>query len=149
MVSLSNSAEYALRAMVWLAAGAAEIQTTQQIAEGTHVPSAYLSKVLQSLSRADLVHSQRGLGGGFVLARPAREITALQVVEAVDPAHRPAGCPLSIAAHEGNLCALHRTVEEALAQSRKLLGKTTLAQLWRCQRGATPFAMERSSSRSP
>ena len=46
--------------------------TTEAIAKLTRVPQGYLSKVLQSLSKAGLVHSQRGIGGGFVLARGAR-----------------------------------------------------------------------------
>lgn len=147
MVVLSNSAEYALRAMVWLAGSAAELQTTQQIAEGTQVPPAYLSKVLQSLARAGLVRSQRGLGGGFALTASAAKITALQIVEAVDGTPPPAACPLGIAAHRGRLCALHRTVADALAQSRNALDQTSLAALWHCERTTTPFARKRSTQR--
>jgi Rrf2 family nitric oxide-sensitive transcriptional repressor len=61
----SQTVEYALRAMVHLAAEAPGARTTDQIAKATLVPRAYLSKVLQSLIRSGLVHSQRGLGGGM------------------------------------------------------------------------------------
>jgi Rrf2 family protein len=147
MTSLSNSAEYTLRAMVWLAGTTDEVQTTQQIADGTHVPPAYLSKVLQALSRANLVRSQRGLRGGFALAQSAEAIMALQIVEAVDRPHKAEGCPLGIPAHRGRLCALHRTVADALAKSRDALSQTSLTQLSRCERTATPFGRTRSKKR--
>ncbi|MBW2454041.1 MAG: Rrf2 family transcriptional regulator [Deltaproteobacteria bacterium] len=148
MVTLSSSAEYALRAMVWLAAHPSGRQTTQQIGEATGVPVAYLSKVLQSLARAKLVRSQRGLGGGFALARPAGEITALHIVDAVDGPPPAEGCPLGIAAHKGKRCALHRTVEQALAQSRDALGMASLAELLHCDDCPSPFAPRPDTSRA-
>jgi Rrf2 family protein len=55
-----------------------------QISESTGVPVEYLRKVLQRLSRARLVASERGRGGGFRLARPAERITLLNIVEAIE-----------------------------------------------------------------
>ncbi|NUQ01687.1 MAG: Rrf2 family transcriptional regulator, partial [Armatimonadetes bacterium] len=94
---ISQTAEYALRAIVCLAAQPEGRLTTPQIAGATRVPAGYLSKVLQLLGRAGLVRSQRGLGGGFVLARPAELISVLDVVNAVDPIQRITGCPLELA----------------------------------------------------
>ena len=65
----SQTVEYALRAVVHLADQAPAARTTDQIAAATLVPKAYLSKVLQRLERAGLVHSQRGVGGGMTLAK--------------------------------------------------------------------------------
>ena len=70
---LSQTAEYALRAIAWLSSAPSEPQTTEAIAAGTGVPEGYLSKVLQSLRRAELVRSKRGITGGFVLGRSAEE----------------------------------------------------------------------------
>ena len=70
----SQTVEYALRAIVFLADRNPETTTTEQIAEVTRVPSAYLSKVLQSLSRGGLVRSQRGLRGGFTLTKDPSEM---------------------------------------------------------------------------
>lgn len=77
---ISQTAEYALRAMVYLAAEQRDsgsdvpvLQMVQQIADGTRVPVNYLSKVLQQLTRARLIHSQRGLAVAFTsCARPQR-----------------------------------------------------------------------------
>src|SRR5690349_12957032 len=112
---ISQTVEYALRATVYLADQAPEPRTTEQISAVTRVPHAYLSKVLQNLARAGVVASQRGLHGGFILARPAEHLTILEVVNAVDPIRRIRQCPLGIATHGTFLCPLHRRLDEALA----------------------------------
>ncbi len=68
IVMISQTVEYALRAVAHLAAESPNSCKTQRIAEVTQVPSAYLSKVLQSLAKAKIVRSQRGIGGGVTLA---------------------------------------------------------------------------------
>lgn len=125
----SQTVEYALRAVVHLAQHAPAPRTTDQIAEATLVPRAYLSKVLQSLSRAELVHSQRGLGGGMALGKPAKNLTILEVVNAVEPLQRIRTCPLGLAAHGVQLCPLHSRMDAALATVEAALGGTTLAEV--------------------
>ena len=92
---LSQTVEYALRAVVHLAMRAPEPQTTATIAEVTQVPPAYLAKVLQGLKEKNIVHLQRGIGGGVSLAQSPDKLTILDVVNAVDPIKRinrlPAG----------------------------------------------------------
>ncbi len=68
---ISQSAEYALRAVVWLAGHPESTLSTPEIARPTMVPAGYLSKVLQALARNGLVVSTPGRAGGFVLNRPA------------------------------------------------------------------------------
>src|SRR5437763_13868483 len=82
---ISQTVEYALRAIVHLAAYPGAAQTNRQIAEATKVPMPYLSKVLQQMTRAGLIRSHRGLRGGFTLARRPDEITVFEVFEVVDP----------------------------------------------------------------
>jgi Rrf2 family protein len=125
----SQTVEYALRAVVHLAAQAPQARTTDQIAAATLVPRAYLSKVLQSLTRAGVVQSQRGLGGGMSLARPASELTILEVVNAVEPIQRIRICPLGLAAHGVHLCPLHSRMDAALATVEEALGSSTLAEV--------------------
>ncbi len=79
---ISQTSEYALRAMVFLAMQNSAA-TGQGIAEVTKVPPGYLSKIMQQLVKSKLVNSQRGIGGGFVLARTPAEISILDVVNAV------------------------------------------------------------------
>ncbi len=125
----SQTVEYALRAVVHLAATVPDPQTTEAIAKATRVPQAYLSKVLQSLVQAGIVKSQRGMGGGMALAKKPAELTILEVVNAVDPIRRIKTCPLDLASHGVNLCPLHRRVDNALAMVEDAFGSTTLQEV--------------------
>ncbi len=125
---ISLTAEYALRAVAWLAGNAGQPLTTRQIARHTQVPAGYLSKVLQALVRAGLVRSQRGLGGGFSLNRRPAQITVLDVVRASDPPRRIERCPLGID-HVTVLCPLHRRLDAIMDLVEKAYRETTIAEL--------------------
>jgi Rrf2 family protein len=125
---ISQTAEYALRAIVYLASQVGAPRTVQQVAEVTRVPAGYLSKVMQGLSRAHLVHSQRGLHGGFTLSVPAEQLTVYDVIQAVDPIRRIRSCPLGLKGHV-NLCPLHRRLDHALAMVEEALKASTMAEL--------------------
>ncbi len=125
----SQTVEYALRAVVYLADQSPSARTTDQVAEATRVPKAYLSKVLQGLKRGGLVHSQRGVHGGITLTRTPKELTLLEVINAVEPIQRIATCPLGLQAHGVNLCPLHRRLDDALASVEDAFRKTTLAEV--------------------
>lgn len=132
----SQTAEYALRAVVWLAGHPTESQTTRQIADGTRVPAGYLSKVLQSLVRAGLVESQRGIGGGFT-ALPAEDMTVLDVINAVDPIQRIVSCPLGLEIHGDALCPLHAKLDDTLAMIEEAFRSTTVADVLKGPRKKT------------
>ena len=125
----SQTVEYALRAVVHLASEAPAPLTTEQIAAKTLVPRAYLSKVLQSLGRAGLVHSQRGMGGGMTLTREPDQMTILDVVNAVEPIQRITTCPLGLKTHGVRLCPLHRRLDNALLSVEQAFAQTTLAEV--------------------
>lgn len=143
----SQTTEYALRAVVALAAAAPEPLTTERIARDTRIPVGYLSKVLQMLGRAGIVRSRRGLGGGFTLARAPHLTTALDIVNAVDPIRRIRSCPLGVARHGRTLCALHRRMDEALSALERVYADARLSDLIEeaerpplCDVGASPAA---------
>ncbi len=125
----SQTVEYALRAVVHLASQAPAAQTTDQIAKATRVPKAYLSKVIQGLCQAKIVHSKRGIGGGVVLVKNPSELNILEVVNAVDPIRRIRECPLGLEAHGVHLCPLHKRLDNALAMVEDAFRQTTLAQI--------------------
>lgn len=126
---ISQTVEYALRAVVFLADRRESPSTTQQIAAATHIPPAYLSKVMQNLGRAGLVGSRRGLRGGFTLSRPPEAMTIWDVLEAVEPLRRIRTCPLELAAHRIRLCPLHQKLDDALALIERAMRDTTLAAI--------------------
>ncbi len=81
----SRSAEYAIRAFVYLAAvPSGKYAMVKQIAEESDIPSHFLAKILQQLARQGFLRSSKGPTGGFALRYPAPEITLLQIVEAID-----------------------------------------------------------------
>lgn len=125
----SQKVEYALRAVVYLAQNPGEGRTTEQIAQATKVPPAYLAKVLQGLVHAGVLRSQRGLGGGVALVRDPEELTILEVVTAVDPIRRINECPLGLAAHGVDLCPLHKRLDHALELVEVALRQSTLAEI--------------------
>lgn len=126
---ISQTAEYALRAVVHLASDPDRSHTNREIAEATHVPDSYLSKVLQSLARYRIVRSRRGLHGGFTLVKPPSRITIFDVVNAVDPLPRIRECPLGIKSHGKKLCPLHRRLDQAIAAVEQAFKQTTVADL--------------------
>lgn len=135
----SQTVEYALRAVVYLANEAPAARTTDQIAIATKVPKAYLSKVLQGLARHDIVHTQRGVGGGITLCKTPVELTILEVVNAVEPIERIHSCPLGLVTHGKHLCPLHRRMDDALASVEEAFGSTTLAEILAEPTSSTPL----------
>jgi Rrf2 family nitric oxide-sensitive transcriptional repressor len=135
----SQTVEYALRTVVWLASQGDEPRTTQQIAEATKIPAGYLAKVLQSIGRARLVVARRGIGGGFTLARSPDDLSLLEVINAVDPIRRIERCPLGLKSHSTRLCPLHLRLDGAIALIEKELGETKISDLFETTSNGQPF----------
>jgi len=125
----SQTVEYALRAVVYLAYEAPEARTTEQIHQATKVKKAYLSKILQGLAKKGIVQTQRGVGGGVSLAKAPEELTILDVVNAVEPIERIITCPLGLSSHGARLCPLHKRMDAALASVETAFKNTTLAEV--------------------
>ena len=83
---ITNKGEYGLRIAMRLARNypTGELTTTHEIAEVEHLPEEYIQKLLWHLLQAGVIESRRGAKGGFILARPPREITARQIVWALE-----------------------------------------------------------------
>lgn len=133
---VSQTVEYALRAMSHLASLRGVAATCQTISAATRVPQGYLSKIMRDLVCADLVRSFRGPRGGFTLARDPARITILDIVNAVDPIRRIESCPLENPLHV-QLCPLHKCLDDVLAQMEQTFRTATLGSVLdsACQRG--------------
>jgi len=135
----SQTAEYALRIVVFLAHVEGKPATNKQIAATTRVPEGYLAKIIQQLGRARLVESQRGLGGGAKLAKPATDITMYDVVAAVSSLPRIRECPLGLAAHGTKLCPVHRRLDDAMAHVEQIFKAATIAEMIAPKVGSIPL----------
>lgn len=84
MIRLTNLADYAVVLASHLAARPDMLHTASELSAETSIPVPTVSKILGALSRGNILMSQRGLKGGFRLARPAKDISVCDIVEAVD-----------------------------------------------------------------
>lgn len=97
---ISTKGRYALRVMLDLAGQAEGYLSLKEIADRQQISVKYLESIAAILNRAGLVRSQRGKDGGYCLARPAKEITAAQVLRLTEGTLSPVACP----SLEGNPC---------------------------------------------
>ena len=84
-MQITRQADYAVRAVLYLARQEnAERAATSAIAKEQRIPPSFLAKIISQLSIAGLLHTSRGARGGVTLAREAKDISLLEVVEAID-----------------------------------------------------------------
>ncbi len=131
-ITLSKRGDYVIRSAICLArAGpSGKLVKIRELVADTSVPSTFASQILGDLVRAGLATSKAGRGGGYRLAKPAEEVTALEVVESAEGPLRSERCALG----EGPcrweaVCPMHDTWTAATAALRDTLAATTLAQL--------------------
>ncbi len=84
-MQITRQADYAVRAVLYLARlGNTERAATSTVAEEQRIPPSFLAKIISQLSIAGLLHTSRGARGGVTLARDPKDITLLEVIEAID-----------------------------------------------------------------
>ncbi|MEM8618361.1 MAG: Rrf2 family transcriptional regulator [Actinomycetota bacterium] len=141
---ISTRGDYACRALLSLALHADEGGPTsvRDIADRTALPQPYLEQILLALKGAGLVRSKRGVGGGYVLARPPAEIKLSEIVSAVDgpitlgdfgQPHQDGACD-----HEGQ-CVLLQIWDLAGEHMRTYLDSYTLDQIAAIANGDAPW----------
>ena len=129
-MKLTRASTYALHAVVHMAVqGQNKPVASHIIAEARHIPERFLLKVLKPLVSAGILRSIKGPSGGYQLARPANQITMLEVVEAVDGPVR-GQVPAYHDADKGNLDRqLESICEQAAEQLRRHLQKVRITEL--------------------
>jgi Rrf2 family protein len=130
-MQITRQADYALRAMLYLSRLDTNIRAaTSQIADEQQIPPSFLAKIISQLSIAGLISTSRGARGGVTLARPAEDITLLDVVEAIDGpislnvcSHSAGACPF------GEDCPIQPIWSDAQIELVNRLKSTTFGQL--------------------
>ena len=137
---VSQTAEYALRAVVCLASHHDTPMTTRELSKITQTPLNYLSKVLQELGRAGIVRSQRGLHGGFTIEPSMmKDLSLLEIIEAVSQIPAIDKCPLNIESHGSALCPLHKRLNQSIEMVKKAFRETTIQDLLNENTGSIPL----------
>ncbi len=135
-MKVSRRGEYAIKAMLYLGAQKVGIGvTTSEIAKYAQLPEPFLNQILLTLKNGGLLRSRRGAGGGYVLNKPANEITIAEVARLMDGPLAPIPCA-SVTAYEPcptcpepetcRLRLLMRSVRDAISD---ILDKTTIQDL--------------------
>ena len=129
---LSNSSKYALKAVLYLGINSSEEKKvlSKEISDRTNIPQAYLSKILQPLSRHHIVSSVRGPGGGFYLSKENRAVPLIDIIHIIDGDHRLTSCLLSLKeCNAEHPCPLHDLVGDTKVRFVKNLEGTTVEDL--------------------
>jgi len=126
----NQTAEYALRAMAHLALlPAGQSVRARDLSTATNIPADYVSKVLRRMVREGLLHSQKGHGGGFRLARPPAEITFADILAAMDETLDPERCAFGLGKCGTDPCALHGAFSRLKRLVIEWARSTTLADV--------------------
>ena len=137
---VSAKADYAIRAMVELAAAGGGPLKGERIAQVQSIPIKFLENIMGDLRNAGLVRSQRGVEGGYWLARPADEISVAQVIRAVDgPLANVRGHRPEEVEYHGSSERLREVWVAVRASLRNVLETVTVADL---ARGDLPAVIE-------
>jgi len=131
MFHITRKADYAIRGMVYLAGRPADrVTLLSEMASEVDVPRPLMAKIFQHLGKVGLVRSYRGAGGGFQLARPAKGISLLDIVEAVDGPIEMNRCMIEgeICGRE-SFCTVHPFWRKIQQRMKDDLGRITLQRL--------------------
>ncbi|MBM4038240.1 MAG: Rrf2 family transcriptional regulator [Planctomycetes bacterium] len=129
LVRFPEAASLGIHAAVILAGKPDVLVSARELAERLDASEAHLAKVMQRLGHTGIVDSTRGPKGGFALARPAGEVTLLEVYEAIEGAVEPAHCVFGTPVCGRKTCVFRGVTEELDARLRAYLAGATLADL--------------------
>ena len=118
-----------MHACLWLSSDVATYHTTREICDDLRCSQNHLCKVLQALTRADIIASQRGPLGGVRLANPPGKTTFLAIYEAVEGPTTLKGCLLPLETCKGNACIIGDAIADLNRRFISLLRNTTLADI--------------------
>ena len=129
---LSNSSKYAVNAVLFLAVHSTHEKKllAKEISESTKIPQAYLSKLMQKLTRHQLISSVRGPNGGFYLTEENRKVSLLEIVTVIDGDVRLTSCMLGLhKCNENHPCPIHHLVGDTKTNFMKKLELTSVQEL--------------------
>jgi Rrf2 family transcriptional regulator, iron-sulfur cluster assembly transcription factor len=130
MISLSTSTGYAIQAMAHLDPEGSTASFIRDLAEAADVPAPYLAKLVQRLADGNLIISKRGYRGGIRLARPATQISLLEIDEAIQRGEQSDRCLLGLeVCSDERACPMHAFWKINRESIREKLSSTSLSDL--------------------
>ena len=129
---ISKTAKYAIKAVIYLGLHSSEPKKilTRDMYEQIHVSESYLAKILQVLSRHNIISSIKGRNGGFYLSEENKNHTLMDIVRVVDGSQYVESCVLGISnCNSENPCALHDLVGKGKTEFNRVLEEVTIKKL--------------------
>ncbi|MCF8427965.1 MAG: Rrf2 family transcriptional regulator [Bacteroidia bacterium] len=128
----SKTCEYAIRSVIIICQHSKEGNKTnvKEISKLAEVPEQYIAKILQTLTKAQIVGSIKGPGGGFFIDPSKEKIKLIEVVKAIDGESLFTACGLGLKeCSEKNPCPLHTNFKTIRNNIKKMLADTTIEDL--------------------
>ncbi|MDU8886494.1 Rrf2 family transcriptional regulator [Yeosuana sp. MJ-SS3] len=128
----SNSVKYALKAVLYLAIHSSEDKKimVKELNKPINVPKAYIAKLLQELSKQNIISSTRGIKGGFYLTKENSKQNLMNVIYAIDGDYRMKSCMLSLShCNQNKPCPLHHIVSPMRDKLIEAFNKKTIKEL--------------------
>ena len=127
---VTRKADYAIRCVLHLSRDPEAVTSVEEISRAMFVPKTFLAKILQSLMRAGIVSSTRGVKGGFRLAKRPMDINLLDVIEAIQGPSAPNLCAIDKRMCQlSGICTVHPVWIRIREMVEKELRKTNFAVL--------------------
>lgn len=136
-MQFTKAEEYGIFGILYLARQAPEkITPLSEISESEDVPEKFLAKIFQSLTKSGIIRSHRGVKGGFSLARPAMDISVMEIVEAIQGRYQIAKCLHSDNICDKNDCPVKTLLSEAQDALTDVFRRYTIDKLIEMQKEA-------------
>ncbi len=129
---LSNTCKYAVRAVIYISVFASDKKKVgiREISSELDIPSPFLGKILQTLSKHKILNSTKGPNGGFILAKPAEEIPLMDIVEIIDGTDIFTTCLIRTSeCSDENPCGLHQNITAVRQQLKNTFLNQTINDL--------------------
>lgn len=129
-MKLSNTSEYALRILAYMAKEPSKIYTAKQLVEKLHISDKYLRQLMTSLAKKGLIYSIQGREGGYLFARDTNDIYVSDIIEAVEGVNKYLGCIMGFDhCSDENPCVMHKLWVKTRKPFAETFLTSSLAQL--------------------
>ena len=129
-MNLSNTAEYAIRILTFMAVKNLDIYTAKYLIEKLNISDKYLRRIMTQLTKAGLIRSIQGRDGGYVFNEKPENIDLMQIIDAVDDMDKYMGCILGFKeCSDSNPCALHKQWSKIRDQIFDMFKRTNLLEV--------------------
>jgi Rrf2 family protein len=138
LINISEAASLGFHGLALIAREAPKRLNVRIVAQELHASEAHLAKVFQSLGKAGLVSSQRGPGGGFVLNRPAEEVSFLEVYEILESPVNLTECPMGYSQCGFHACIFEQKLNNINREILKTFENIKLSEFTAQKTGISP-----------